>query len=329
MAYRKGIEIIRSAIGNGKHINDCGPGPVTTGLIDSMRIEIDQYYGFADAAWKQYFLDSSSSAQAIAKRYYFNNKSWINDADHICMNLLSVPQAQAAASLIALSGGNVISGDRLTELDNSKLEILKKVLPAYGESARPVDLFDSDRHSVFSLKIKKPFGEWTIIGVFNSSKTEVLKSTIPLSRLGLDPLMKYISYDFWMDRLYGEISGSLEVKVQPASVTILSLHLKRENPLVISTDRHILQGAIEMADVQWHDSTKTLSGTSLGSQHSSYNITVFMPEGSNWEQGKKSLFRDYEYYSVKQTDNNLLRLHMVFSENEKINWEVSFNEAAN
>jgi hypothetical protein len=328
MAYRKGIEIIRSAIGNEKHINDCGPGPVTTGLIDSMRIEIDQFYGFSDASWKQYFLDSSSSAQAIAKRYYFNNKTWINDADHICMNLLSVPEAQAAASLIALSGGNVISGDRLTELDNSKLEILKKIFPSFGEAARPVDLFDSDRHSVFSLNIKKPFGEWHIIGIFNTSKTEVLKKSIPLSRLGLDPLMKYVSYDFWMDRLNGEFSGSMDVKVQPASVTVLSLHLKKEYPHVISTDRHILQGAVEMLDVQWFDSSKTLRGSSFGSRHSSYNITVFMPEGSSWEQGRKSLFRDYENYSVKQTDNNLLRLHLVFTENEKINWEIRFNEAA-
>jgi hypothetical protein len=39
----------------------------------------------------------------------------------------------------------MISGDRLPDLDSTRLEILRKVLPSYGEAARPVDLFDTDR----------------------------------------------------------------------------------------------------------------------------------------------------------------------------------------
>jgi hypothetical protein len=42
MAYRKGFEIIRKAVGNECHLQDCGPGPITVGLLDSMRIELDQ-----------------------------------------------------------------------------------------------------------------------------------------------------------------------------------------------------------------------------------------------------------------------------------------------
>ena len=205
IAYRKGFEIIRNAIGNEKHINDCGPGPVSVGLIDSMRIESDQNYGFSAAAWKQYFLESASSGPAAAKRYYFNKRTWINDADHVCINLLSIAQSQAAATLIALSGGNLISGDRLTDLDNSRLEILKKVLPSFGEAATPADLFESDRPSVFSLKVKKPFGEWTVLGVFNAGN-DIISKTISLKQLQLDPEKKYVVYDFWMERLVGEVS---------------------------------------------------------------------------------------------------------------------------
>ena len=38
---------------------------------------------------------------------------------------------EAAASLIALSGGNTMSGDRLLTLDASKLEILKNSIFKY------------------------------------------------------------------------------------------------------------------------------------------------------------------------------------------------------
>ena len=54
-AYRKGFEIMRRALGPDRHLQDCGPGPVTVGLLDSMRIELDQNYGFRKQAWKQYF----------------------------------------------------------------------------------------------------------------------------------------------------------------------------------------------------------------------------------------------------------------------------------
>jgi len=55
--YRKGMEIMRKAAGDKCHILECGPGPITVGLIDSMRIELDVNYGYSEAAWNTYFLD--------------------------------------------------------------------------------------------------------------------------------------------------------------------------------------------------------------------------------------------------------------------------------
>jgi alpha-galactosidase len=327
-AYRKGMQIIRDAVGPEKHINDCGPGPVTVGLIDSMRIELDQNYGFSDAAWKQYFLDSSSSAPAAAKRYGFHQRTWINDADHVCMQLLSLPQAQAAATLIALSGGNVISGDRLTDLDPSRREILRKILPSCGDAARPVDLLDSDRHSIFALRIRKPFGEWTIVGCFNPGLTETAMKTIPLDRLGLIPAKTFIAYDFWMERLFGEITGRLELTVQPGSVTLLALHEKKSVPQVISTDRHVLQGAFETEDVQWIDATGTLQGMSAGVRNSAYNVMVYCPEEIRWHQDRRSLHQDFDHYTVKPVGSHLLRVRLKFGDLEKIRWEVRFKHHA-
>jgi hypothetical protein len=324
IAYRKGFEIIRNSIGDEKHINDCGPGPVSVGLIDSMRIESDQNYGFSAAAWKQYFLESSSSGPAAAKRYYFNKRTWINDADHVCINLLSISQAQAAASLIALSGGNLISGDRLTDLDNTRLEILKKVLPSFGEAAKPADLFDSDRPSVFSLQVKKPFGEWTVLGVFNAGN-DIISKTIPLKQLQLDPEKKYVVYDFWMERLVGEVSHNIELRVLPESVTLLSFHEKKNIPQVISTDRHVLQGAVEINDIEWDETNKRLIGVSTGPVKTSHNVLVYIPEGIDWKQSSQTLYRDFENYSVKLKDQQLLKVHLDFKEGKVINWEIPFN----
>jgi hypothetical protein len=326
-AYRKGFEIMRRALGPGCHIQDCGPGPVTVGLLDSMRVELDQNYGFRGQAWKQYFLESASSAPAAAKRYYFHKRTWINDADHVCLNLLSLSQAQAAATLIALTGGNVLSGDRLPDLDPTRLEILKKVLPSYGEAARPVDLFDTDRHAIFALAIRKPFGAWVVVGLFNASETDPLERTLPLERLWVDPARTYLAYDFWNEGLRGAVSGQLRVTIPPASVTLLALHEKRDVPQVLSTDRHVLQGAVELESTSWDPDAGTIEGVSLGAEGTAHNVAVYLPSAQPWVQGGPFLYRDFPGYTVKQMDDHMLRIRVRFEHTTRVPWRVSVPRA--
>jgi len=325
MAYRKGFEIIRKAVGNGCHLQDCGPGPITVGLLDSMRIELDQNYGYSNEVWKQYF-NSTGSAPAAAKRYYFHKRTWINDADHLCISMLSPSRAQAAATLIALTGGNIISGDRLPDLDQVRIEIFKKTLPSYGEAARPVDLFDTDFHRIFAVLVKKSFGEWTVAGFFNSSDSEMQEYVMPLDRLWLDNTKTYIAYDFWNNSFLGEMKNELKVKVPPASVLLMSVHEKSDIPKVISTDRHILQGAVELEDVRWDADKEILSGVSLGAPDSAYNVYIYIPDSHPWRQGGVALYHDFKGYTLKMTNSNILRMHVRFGEESRLQWSINFYE---
>jgi hypothetical protein len=290
-----------------------------------MRIELDQNYGYSDEVWKQYF-NSTGSCPAAAKRYYFHKRTWINDADHLCMSLLSPSQSQAAASLLALTGGNIISGDRLPDLDPVKQEILKKTLPSWGEAARPVDLYDTDFHRIFALNIKKPFGEWVIAGFFNSDESDLKLISLPLERLWLDKNKTYIAFDFWNNKLTGEIKNELQVIVPPLSVKLLAVHEKPAFPKIISTDRHILQGAVELEDVKWDNDKQILSGISNGVPGSPYNAYIYIPESHPWKQGWIALYHDFPDYTLKMTDNNILRMHLKFNNVSRIEWAVNFSE---
>jgi hypothetical protein len=325
-AYRRGFEIMRASAGPSCHLQDCGPGPVSVGLLDSMRIELDQNYGFRREAWKQYFLGPACSASAAAKRYYFHKRTWINDADHVCLARLSVPQAQAVASLIALTGGNLISGDRLPELDPVRLDILKKAFPSSGEGARPVDLFDGGEPAVFAVNIRRAIGEWTVAGFFNAGETEFVERTLPLERLWLDPEKTYIAYDFWKEQASLSVRRELTVRVPPESVVLLALHEKRGIPQVISTDRHLLQGAFELESVRWDAGTQTLEGVSLGPIGTSHNVAVFIPEPHPWLQGKAFVPHDFPGYSLRMMDEHLLRVRVRFEREGRVIWKIGFNE---
>jgi hypothetical protein len=291
-----------------------------------MRIELDQNYGYAGDAWRQYFLDPSSSGPAAAKRYYFHKKTWINDADHVCLNLLSISQSQAAATLIALSGGNTLSGDRLTELDDIKLNILEKIFPSYGEAARPVDLFEEDLPSAFVLSVKKSFAEWTVAGFFNADLSDPVSRSYGLNRLWLRPELTYLVYDFWNEKFLGEISGNIHVTTPPGSVTLLSLHEKSGFPQFISTSRHVLQGSIELEEVIWDAATQTLNGISLGPPGSSHYVTVYLPDPKPWKQSEQGLFRDYGLYTLNRIDEHLVRTWLHFGQSGRVAWKIGVNE---
>ena len=279
-AYRQGFETIRQAIGPHRHLLDCGPMNNTVGLLDSTRIELDLEW----LNWEQYTKNFNSNAPAMAKRYYFHKRTWINDDDHLGLALLTIPQAQAAATIVALSGGTMISGDRLIDLDPFRLEILKKVYPTYGEAARPVDLFERDKPEIFALPVKTNFGQWTLVGIFNYDENAMVQRHVSLDSLRLDPAQEYVAYEFWSQSLLGEARKDLSVTLEPSSVALVALHARQGVPQVVSTDRHYGQGALELENVTWEGSSMTLRGVSLGPQGTAHNVAVYVPDQYAWAE---------------------------------------------
>lgn len=322
-AYRRGVEIMRQAIGPNRHLLDCGPAPTAVGLIDSTRIEADQPF----LTWEQYVGAFNSNAPAIAKRYYFHKRTWINDADHLGVSLLTPAQASAAASIIALSGGTMISGDRLPELDGMRLDIVRKVFPSFGEAARPADLFEREKPEIFVLPVSRPFEDWTVVGIFNYESGPAVEKRVPLSRLGLDPGQEWLAYEFWQQRLLGGVRGELRTLVPAESVALIALRKSRDVPQVISTDRHFTQGGVELRDVIWSADSITLAGTSLGGKGVHYNVLVRVPPGYALDLEAAELPHDFGGYSVWQLPNGLVRIHVNFETGEDIAWRLKFKRA--
>ena len=321
--YRRAMEIMRKTAGENCHILDCGPGQVTGGYINSMRIEYDQNYGNSDKAWLQYFLGSSSSAGAAGKRWFYNNKTWTNDIDHVCIDLLADHEAQAAATLIGLSGGNVMSGDRLMNLGPAKMEILKKIFPATPETTVAVDLAENDPQTIFTCKIDRPFGNWQVVAFFNTDREKPLQRNIPLNRLFPAPAKTYLAFDFWNQRFAGVVTDTLQVNVNPGSVALYSLRPKTGEPQIIGTSRHVKMGAVELAAEKYDAATKTLTANSVGPVGSAHSIFVYLPDGYGWQPRDSKIYETNPLYSIRQTEPNILRVDLQFTETTSVIWDIN------
>lgn len=319
-AYRLAIETIRKAIGPSRHLLDCGPLGVGTGLVDSMRIELDR-----GTDWSQYTEHFNSTAPAMANRYYHHRRMWINDADHLGIGKLPLAQGQAAASILALSGGTMILADRLYALDAQRLAILQRVLPAYGEAARPLDLFEKSSPELFALPVVKDFEKWWVLGAFNYDPTATRERSLDLAALGLDRKKQYLAYEFWSQRLYEPNELRLDLRWEPASVQLLAIREKSGVPQVLGTDRHCTQGGIELDGVHWDAATQTLSGTARGGRGTEWTLSVYVPQAYSWDaSGSRVAGKGTTGLATSQTAR-VLRVPMNFPSGEQVAWHLRFS----
>jgi len=107
---------------------------------------------------------------------------------------------------------------------------------------------------------------------------------------------------------------------------LLALHEIRIVPQVVSTDRHVLQGALELESVSWNGEAKTLQGVSLGPPGTAHNVAVYVPEAHRWVQGGPFLFHDFPGYTVKMIDDHILRIHVRFDATSRVPWQVDLGK---
>jgi hypothetical protein len=176
--------------------------------------------------------------------------------------------------------------------------------------------------AVFALRIKKPYAEWSVVGLFNASPTGPVERKFSLSRLWLDPSRKYLAFDFWRQQFLGEVADELQVTVPAGSVRLVALHEKTGKPQWISTDRHVLQGAVEIEEASWNEAAGTLAGVSRGPVGTSHNVFVYLPEPHPWTWGGSARFRDFDAYSVRPVDQRIVRVHVRFDKGDRARWEV-------
>ena len=69
-------------------------------------------------------------------------------------------------------------------------------------------------------------------------------------------------YDFWNDRFVGKLPGEarLAQTLRPGEARMMSVHRATEHPQFLSTDRHLMQGFLELSDVRWDATRSRLTG---------------------------------------------------------------------
>lgn len=333
-SFRRSMLALRDGMGPDKFIMSMTPQPVNGAIVDGIRVGRDN-----KPLWRvPSRLENGGAVDALAsavRRWYLGTHLYVADQDCAFFGhessrkrwntteqpALTWDQSVAWLSGTALTGGAVKIGERFSELEPREVDVLRRLLPAPPRAARPIDLFQDHEPRIWHLPLKGEAGAWDIVGVFNWDETAETVVSVPFDALGLDPRVYHTVYDFWPQQYLGTAQAKLDLRVPAGSVRLIGLRRLEDTPMLIASDRHYTQGALDHKSVNWDASARRLTGSFEAVDTTPYVITVSVPEGyqptaASWSGGGARL-------SVEKTSARL-QFTTGATQGGPATWQVQF-----
>ena len=321
-AYRRAFELLRQALGDDAFIDERNMGEsarpcldVTAGIVDTQRTWWDS---------------NKYEAQMISVsglRWYKNRTVFNYYPDTKAVHNLTPEIRKSMLTMIFLASGRLDLSTSFSLFTPEITHDVSRTYPHYREAktARPLDAFTGVLDpQVYDLELTP---DWHQIALYNTGeKKAVISTAISGKRItnavGLDAKAHYHAYSFWSDKYLGKLPGSASIKqeLEPSHCAMISLRKVQPNPQVVSTNRHLLQGWVDMKDVHWDTKTKTLSGTVhvIGGEPF---VIVIANNGAKTRNanavGGKSQFKPHAV-------EGLTRLTLSADANTDVKWSVQY-----
>ncbi|TDG36230.1 hypothetical protein EZJ43_09510 [Pedobacter changchengzhani] len=328
-AYRQLFQLCREGLGHDAFIHERALGEygtprldITAGIVDLQRV------------WDDTSDFEPEMASRIGLRWYKNRAvfSYYPDGKSLLNPKTKQPlptnERRTMLTQIGLISGRLELATAFENITKEMKHDITRLYPVLQEakSFRPVDMLMGKKNPEVYVYDISP--SWSQIILCNNTK-EAKNVSAPLSgleyevgSLGLNPDKKYYVYDFWNNNLVGVFSGKdqLNIPLEKEQALVYSVHEVENHPQFISTNRHIMQGMMDLENVKWNSQNNQYSGTSKVVGGETMEIVIAL-------NGKKALKVkvDQGKASIEKTSNGLLVLKISTKNNASVNWTVSFN----
>ena len=251
------------------------------GMVDGMRVGPDN-----DAAARGKWSSVIRGPEFCGNFWFLHNRVWYNDPDPIFVRSSNpLEKARWMVSWLAVSGTMHTNSMEFAQLEPERLDLLRRSLPTHNLDARPVDVLENPRPSVWAVD----GGARHLVGLFNWEEENAATVAASFERLGLDPDKTYYAFDYWEDSFVGPLRDHLAFTLPGAGCKVLALVSEQEHPQVIGSSRNINQGLTDLGPVNWDPKTNTLSGISEVVAGDRYELRIDVPPGFEAEETTNGL----------------------------------------
>lgn len=322
-AYRDIFRLAREGLGDDCYLHERNMergSDITLGLVASQRTEND-----TDRI-------SPGVVTRCGLRWYKNRVvvNYDTDSKNIYRMREDRDAVRGVLTMSYVTTGRLLLANSFRQLTPEMIRDLTRIYPFHTtpKTARPVDAFTQKYPRIYDFEVSP---QWHQLTLFNTDAKQEAEISVTLAGstaegcLGLDPEKDYYLYDFWNDRPAGRISGDgqLTQTLRPAETRMLSIHEVTDRPQFIATDRHIMQGYIDLSDVQWDAKTNQLSGTSKVVGDDPYTVVIAT---NGYAPQTATLDHPTAQVKISKVDDRYIKLTISADNNAAIRWSVKFRK---
>ena len=273
LLYRNTLDSIRTAIGPNRYLLGCWGLPLEgVGIMNGSRTG-----GDVVLSWSGFF----TALGPTMRSYYLHNIVWYTDPDTMLLRPpLTLDQARVWATLQGLTGQALMSSDRLTDLSEDRVELMRRVYPAVD--IRPLDLFPSPQNKrIWDLKINHLGRSYDVVGVFNFGEARPEHIYLNWKELGVADGGPVHVFDFWNREYLGAWEAGMALTVPTTSCRVLTLMPSSGNIQLVSTSRHMTQGWVDLQSLN-SGPGNSFSGRSKVIKNDPYELFFAFPRDKNF-----------------------------------------------
>lgn len=327
-AYRDGLKLLREAAGPDVFFSGCNVSQNmrslggSIGLVDSMRIGPDNGWEWGGVLTP---VDHGSPL------YFLNGRVWWNDPDPYYVRAsLPLIQARVLSSWVGITGFFSLNSDWLPDLPAERLEIIKRIIPAHGVTARPVDYFDQRFPTTWLVTDTRQTVRRDVIGLFNFSDAE-MKANNTCEWLGLVPGKTYHAFDFWANEPIPDFAGSFNTQVAARSCRVIAVRADEGHPVVLSTSRHVTQGIVDITDEVWLKGKLSATSKVVGKDPYELRIAGLTGGGKTWKLVSVDVSPGDKAAGVTASSHEspgLVRVTLRCPQSRSVRWPIQFDGAS-
>jgi len=318
--YRRTLTWIREVIGADRYLLGCWGIPTEgAGIMNGSRTGGDIVLG-----WGGF----QTALHAVMAYYYQHNIMWYVDPDVMVLRSpLTVEQARVWATLQGLTGQALMATDRMMDLGPQRVEMLRRVYPAVD--IRPLDLFPAERDKrIWDLKVAHLGRRYDVVGLFNFGEIENETLLLSWSDLGLPAHTLVHVFDFWNQDYLGAWEAGMTLDVAPTSCRVVTLLPDNGHIQLISTNRHITQGWVDLTELSFDPNKQTYRGTSHIIKNDPYELRFVYPRTQNFRVTQITARQGDAFLPAAAADHQGWSCVTIRSpETADVTWEVRFAPA--
>ena len=193
-----------------------------------------------------------------------------------------------------------------------------------GKHASPIDGDQFGEVCPFWLnEFNTSYENWNVLHRLNwprGKNRDLEAATIKFSELGLDPSREYLVYEFWTGEFLGVQYKHFQLEaLEPYGLESLAIREKLDRPQMLSTNRHLSQGAAEVEMMRWEEDR--LIGRSRMVVEDEYVLSIFVPENYHFISARVD-----EKPAQSSIEGSVLKISHLPESTASLSWEILFEK---